>query len=102
MSQLGNKDANINSMIEQWASSAGVSGAIAYTRSTQTTIQNKYTMITTIMKFDGVAIEPLLKFMYEVENSSMLLKISYLRMREAIKGADTYDVELKINTYSLQ
>lgn len=102
MSQLGNKDANINSMIEQWASSTGVSGAIAYTRSTQTTIQNKYTMITTIMKFDSVAIEPLLKFLYEVENSSMLLKISYLRMREAIKGADTYDVELKINTYSLQ
>ncbi len=102
MSQLGNKDTNINSMIEQWASNAGVSGSIAYTRSTQTTIQNKYTMVTTIMKFDGVAIEPLLKFLYEVENSSMLLKISYLRMREAIKGADTYDVELKINTYSMQ
>ncbi len=102
MSQLGNKDANINSMIEQWASNAGVSGFIAYTRNTQTTIQNKYIMVTTIMKFDSVAIEPLLKFLYEVENSPMLLKISYLRMREAIKGANTYDVELKINTYSMQ
>jgi type II secretory pathway component PulM len=102
MSQLGNKDANINSLVEQWAANAGVSGLVAYTRSTQTTIQNKYTMVTTIMKFDGVAIEPLLKFLYEVENSSLLLKISYLRMREAIKGANTYDVELKINTYSMQ
>jgi len=32
----------------------------------------------------------------------MLLKVSYIRMREAIKGSDTYDVELKINTYSTQ
>ncbi|MCX7678394.1 MAG: type II secretion system protein M [Spirochaetes bacterium] len=102
MSQLGNRDANINSMIEQWAANAGVSSALAYTRSTQTLIQNKYTMVTTIMKFDGVAIEPLLKFIYEVENSALLLKISYIRMREAMKGGNTYDVELKINSYSLQ
>ncbi len=102
MSQLENKNANITSMVEQWASNAGITGNIAYTRRTQANIQNKYVMITTIMKIDSVAIEPMLKFIYEVENSNMLLKISYIRMREAIKGADTYDVELKINTYTAQ
>lgn len=102
MAQLGNKNANITSLIEQWAANANIAKNIAYTRRTQTNIQNKYVMTTTIMKVDSVAIEPLLKFIYEVEHSSMLLKISYIRMREAIKGADTYDVELKINTYSSQ
>lgn len=102
MAQLGNKNANITSMIEQWATNANITKNIAYTRRTQTNIQNKYIMTTTIMKVDSVAIEPLLKFIYEVENSSMLLKVSYIRMREAIKGSDTYDVELKINTYSTQ
>jgi hypothetical protein len=102
MAQLANKNANITSLIEQWATSANITKNIAYTRRTQTNIQNKYVMTTTIMKVDSVAIEPLLKFIYEVENSSMLLKVSYIRMREAIKGSDTYDVELKINTYSTQ
>ncbi len=102
LSQLNNKNSNITSLIEQWAANSNIARNIAYTRRTQTNIQNKYIMTTTIMKVDAVAIEPLLKFIYEVENANMLLKISYIRIREAIKGSDTYDAELKINTYSAQ
>mgnify|MGYP000880644052 FL=1 len=99
---LNRKNENITSLIEQWANSTNISRNIAYTRRTQTNLQNKYIRITTDIKIDGVAIEPFLKFLYEVENSNNLLRISYLRMQQAIKGSNTYDVTLKIDSYTVQ
>ncbi len=97
---LSKKDDNLTALVEQWAASAGITRNIDYTRRTQTNIQNKYIMITTDIKLNSVAIEPFLKFVHQVEISPMLLKISYLRVQQALKGRDTYDVNLKINNYT--
>jgi len=102
MSQLNRKDANITALVEQWAASAKVTRNIADTRSTQTNIQNKYVKITTTIKLDSVAIEPLLNFIYHIESSNLLLKINYIRIQEAIKGRNTYDVSLKISNFMTQ
>ena len=74
---LSKKDDNLTALVEQWAASAGITRNIDYTRRTQTNIQNKYIMITTDIKI-----------------------ISYLRIQQALKGRDTYDVNLKINNYT--
>lgn len=102
MTQLNRKDANITALVEQWAASAKVTRNIADTRSTQTNIQNKYIKITTTIKLDSVAIEPLLNFIYHIESSNLLLKINYIRIQEAIKGRNTYDVSLKISNFMTQ
>ena len=41
-SMLSKRNENTTSMIEQWANSTGIAKNIAYTRSSQSTIQNKY------------------------------------------------------------
>ncbi|MDY6967984.1 MAG: type II secretion system protein GspM [Spirochaetota bacterium] len=102
LKQLNKKNENITSLIEQWANSTNIASNIAYTRRTQSNIQNKYIRITTNVKFDGVAIQPLLKFIYEVENSGKLLKINYLRIYQGLKGTNTYDVILKIDSFTMK
>ncbi|MBN2038538.1 MAG: type II secretion system protein M [Spirochaetes bacterium] len=102
MSMLSKKNENTTSLIEQWASSTGIAKNIAYTRSSQSNIQNKYTRITTDMKIEGVFIQQFVKFLYEVENSDNLLKINYLRIQPALKGTNTYDINLKIDNFILK
>ncbi len=102
MSLLNRKDENITSLIEQWASSTNIARNIAYTRRTQSNIQNKYIRITTDVKFEGVSIEKLLKFIYEIENSNKLIKFSYIRIHQGLKGKNKYDVILKIDSFTAQ
>ncbi len=99
---LGNREENITTLIEQWSTTADVARNIAYTRRTQSNIQNKYLRITTDIKIDGVPMQKFLRFLYEIESSGRLLKISYLRLYQGLKGADTYDVIMKIDSYTLQ
>ena len=101
-SLLDKKNENITTLVEQWANNAGISGNIAYTRRNQSNIQNKYIRITTEIKFDGVAIQSFMKFLYEVESSNSLLKVSYLRINRALKGTNTYDINIKIDTFTLK
>ena len=102
ISLLQKKDENITSLVEQYASSNNIARNIGYTRRTQSPIQNKYIRITTSVKFEGVSIQPLLKFIYELENSNKLLKINYLRIYQGLKGTDTYDIILKIDSFSMK
>jgi len=89
-------------LIEQWAQNSNVAKNIAYSRRNQTNVQNKYIRITTDMKLDGVSIQSLLKFIYEIENSNKLVNISYLRINKSFKSPNLYDVNLKIESYTLQ
>lgn len=96
---LEKRNENTTSLIEQLANSTGISRNIAYTRSSQSSIQNKYIRITVDIKIEGVAIQHFLKFLYEVENTDNLIKVSYLRINPALKGTNTYDINLKVDNY---
>jgi len=102
MSLLKGESENISTLIEQWAQNSNVAKNIAYSRRNQTNVQNKYIRITTDMKLDGVSIQSLLKFIYEIENSNKLVNISYLRINKSFKSPNLYDVNLKIESYTLQ
>ncbi len=102
MSLLKSDSDNISTLIEQWAQSSNISRNIAYSRRNQTNVQNKYIRITTDMKLEGVSIQSLLRFIYEIENSNKLVNISYLRINKSYKSPNLYDVNLKIESYTLQ
>ncbi len=102
MAFLNRKDENITSLVEQWATSTNIAKNIAYTRRTQSNIQNKFIRITTDIKFEGIPIDNILRFIYEVEHSNKMLKISYLRIQQGLKGTNTYDVVLKIDSFITQ
>lgn len=102
MSLLSNKNENITTLVEQWSTAAELTRNIAYTRRSQATIQNKFIRVTADVKLEGVPIQKLVRFLYEIENSNVLLKISYLRIYQGLRGADTYDVILKIDSFTMQ
>jgi len=96
---LNKRNENTTSLIEQWANTTGISKNIAYTRNNQSGIQNKYIRITSDIRIEGVAIQQFLKFLYEVENSDNLIRVNYLKINPALKGTNTYDVNMKIDNF---
>lgn len=98
-SLLENKKDNITTLVQNWASSANISNKIAYTRSKESRIQNKFTKITTDIKINGAPIQALMKFLFSIENSNKLLNISYLKINPGLKGTQTYDALIKIESY---
>jgi Tfp pilus assembly protein PilO len=100
LSQLDNKNENTSALIQQCASTNGIEKNIAYTRRSQSTIQNKYNRITTDVKIDGVYFQPLVKFLNDIESSPELVRLQYVRITKALKGTNTYDVQLKIDTFT--
>jgi len=54
--------------------------------------------VSTDVKFEGVAIAPLMKFIHLMENSDKMIKVNYLQIRLALKGRNTYDVRIKFDS----
>ncbi len=90
----------ISSLIENLAKETNILDNKAYTRDNPSNIQGKFKKVSTEVKFEGVNISSLMKFIYRLENSNKVVKISYMRVRLALKGKDVYDVTLKIDSYT--
>ena len=70
-----------------------------YTKKSQANVQNKYIRVTTDVKLEGVAVGPLMKFIFDLERSSDLVRIQYLRITKGLKGTDTYDAIIKVDSF---
>lgn len=100
--QMLQQSGGITSLIKEHAKSADIVKNITYTRENPGSVQNKYKKNSTEVKFEGVGIKSVMNFIYKIENSNRLLKISYLRIHQALKGKDMYDVIIKIDSLSNQ
>jgi len=89
----------ISTLIEENATKANIISNKVYNRDHQSNLQNKMKKITTDVKFEGVDIKSILDFIYKMENSNKLLKVSYLRINQAIKEHNNYDVTIKFDSY---
>ncbi len=89
----------VSSLIEENAQKTGILNNKVYNRDSQANIQNKYKKITSSVKFEGVNIKSALKFIYMMENSDNLIKVSYLRINQAIKEKNNYDVTIKFDSF---
>ena len=85
-------------LIEEHANSLNITRNKVYTRDRPSNIQGKYKKITTDVKFEGVDITSILKFIHKMENSNSLTRISYLRLNQALKSKNVYDATLKFET----
>jgi hypothetical protein len=99
-SLLENKAESTTTLIQQWAVSSGIEKNLGTSTRAESLIKDKYQRITIEQKIEGVAFQSLIKFVNEIENSNGLIRLNYLRIRKALKGTDTYDVTLKIDTYT--
>ena len=101
-SNLLRSGVSVTSLIDTYAKEIRIFNNKAYTRDHPSNIQSKYKKITTDVKFESIDITSALKFIYKMENSNRIIKVIYLRMQQALKGKNTYDVTIKFDTYSLQ
>jgi type II secretory pathway component PulM len=99
-SLLESKGESTTTMIQQWAVSSGIEKNLGTSTRAESVIKDKYQRITIDQKIEGVAFQSLMKFVNEIENSNGLIRLQYIRIRKALKGTDTYDVTLKIDTYT--
>ena len=91
----------VSSLIEENAQKAGILSNKTSNRDSQANIQNKYKRISSRVKFEGVNIKSAFKFIYLMENSDKLIKVSSLRIKQAIKAKSNYDVDIKFDSYKL-
>lgn len=88
----------VTTLIEEHAAKLGILENKVYTRDNPGVRQDKYKRIATDVKFEGVSIVPILEFLYHMENSGSLINVSYLRINQAFKGRETYDVTIKFDS----
>ncbi len=97
-----NSTKGLTSLIEENAQNLNIIRNKTYTRDRPTVTQGKYKKISADVRFEGVDINSILNFIYRMENSGMLVRISYLRINQTIKGRNTYDVTITFNSVTSQ
>jgi uncharacterized protein YktA (UPF0223 family) len=100
--QLLRDTRGVSSLVEDNAAKAGIMNNKIYNRDHQTNLQNNYRKITTDIKFEGVNIKSAMDFLYYMENSNVLLKISYVRISQAVKERNNYDITVNIDSFKNQ
>ena len=103
MKQVESKIKNtkgVASLIEKNAEDTKILQNKVYIRDRPSRVQGKYKTISTDVKFEGVNMEYLLNFIYNMEVSNKLLKISYLRINRTLKGKSTYDAQIKFDSFT--
>ncbi|MFW6366444.1 MAG: type II secretion system protein GspM [Spirochaetota bacterium] len=98
--QLNDRNDAATANITRWADENGISGNIAYTRRTQTNIQNKYVRTNTDIKINGAPIQSLVGFIHDIEQSDDLVFITYVSFTKGLKSRKTYDALIKIHSFS--
>jgi type II secretory pathway component PulM len=92
----------LTTLIEENAQSVNILKNKSYNRDNPSSLQNKYRGLSTEVKFEGVDIKSVVNFIYKMENSNRLVKISYLNIKQALNQTSTYDVIIKFDSYYLE
>lgn len=96
---LGNKQDNINSLIQSWAQTYNIENKIAYTKRKQSNkLNNQYIQVNTDVKINGASIKDLLKFIESAENTNGVF-VNYMNIKQGLKTKEEYDALIKITTF---
>ncbi len=87
----------ITTLIEENAKNLKILGNKSYVRVIPGTVKDNYKKVSAEVKFVGIDVVTAIKFIYDMEHSSSLVRTSYIRVSEALKGRDIYDVEIKFD-----
>jgi len=91
---------SVTTLVEENAANANILKNKGYLRDHPSNIQNKYKKVTTDVKFENVDMKSMINFLYKMENSNKLLRITYLRINQTYKDRNTYDATIKIDSYT--
>jgi len=97
-----NSGQGITTLIEENAKTLGITNNKSYVRVVPGNAKDGYKKESADVRFVGVNITTILKFIYNMEHSNSLVTTSYLRINEALKGRDIYDVDIKFDSVTSQ
>ncbi|MBN1535015.1 MAG: type II secretion system protein M [Spirochaetes bacterium] len=97
-----NSTVGITTLIEETAKNLKILGNKSYVRVIPGSTKDNYKKISAEVKFVGVDMQSVLKFIHGMEHSNNLVRTSYMRISEALKGRDIYDVEIKFDSLTSQ
>ena len=98
-SRLMKESGGVSTLVEENAGKLGILNNKIYNRERETNVQNKFKKTTTEVKFEGINIKAALNFIYSMENSDKLIKVSSLRINQGVKERSNYDMTIVFDSY---
>ena len=87
--------------LEQLLTRHSLKDKVSNMRDSQTLILKRYNKITVDINFRSVNLEDVFKMIYDIEvNKQVNSRVEYLNFRKPFAEKETYDVKLKLSSYS--
>ncbi|MBI3327668.1 MAG: hypothetical protein HYZ81_13335 [Nitrospinae bacterium] len=100
LSQRG-KDFAIFSFLEDLAIKAGVKSNIVYMKPALSTSSELYRESSVEMKLEGIALQQLIQYLYQIEQAPQTLRIRRLLIKPRLGNPDILDITFLVSTFYL-
>ncbi len=92
----------IFSILEDLANKSGIKSNIMYMKPAFSTAGELYRESSVEMKLEGVALQQLIRYLFEIESAPQLLRVRRLAIKPRSANPDTLDVTFQVSTFYLQ
>jgi general secretion pathway protein M len=93
---------SIFSRLEEFAGQTGIRNKILYMKPTVSTPSEVYNTESVEVKMEGVTLEQLVRYLYQIENSPQLLKIKSLDIKPRIDNRQILTVTFRVSAFTLK
>ncbi|MGH8055830.1 MAG: hypothetical protein ACREOH_01140 [Candidatus Entotheonellia bacterium] len=91
----------IFSFLEDLANKSGVKGNIMYMKPALSTSGELYRESSVEMKLEGITLQALIQYLYEIERAPQLLRVRRLHIKPRSANPDMLDVTFQVSTFYL-
>lgn len=95
------KDFAIFSFLEDLAIKSGVKSNIMYMKPALSTTGELYRESSVEMKLEGIALQQLIQYLYQIEHAPQLLRVRRLLIKPRFANPDTLDITFQVSTFYL-
>ena len=92
----------IFSLLEDLANKSGMKSNIMYMKPALSSTGELYRESSVEMKLEGVALQQLIRYLYEIESAPQFLRIRRLHIKPRAANPDMLDVTVQVSTFYLQ
>ena len=95
-------DFSIRQILEDLANKSGTKSNIVSMNPALASAGELYREESVDMRLDGVALQQLIRYLYEIESAPQLLRVRRLTLKPRSANPDTLDVTFQVSTFYLQ
>jgi general secretion pathway protein M len=91
----------IFSFLEELANKSGIKSNIMYMKPALSTAGELFRESSVEMKLEGIALQALIQYLYEIEQAPQLLRVRRLAIKPRAANPDILDVTVQVSTFYL-